>query len=229
MAIAEKKHFIKGDEALLRLFLQHQKPYNASLLGKTWVVLPNVFSPAYSPDVAHFVPHFPSLKGKSFLEIGCGSGIASIEAALRGASSVVAVDLNPAAVKNTRLNALLHKVQKIVHARKSNLFSSIKKSEKFDIIFFNAPFGYRNKPIHALLEKSVWDYHYETQKRFLKNARKYLSSNGAVLVGFSTIGHIGEFKKNAHAYNYRVKQLYNKKVRDLEGIHSFKLYVLTPT
>ena len=54
------------------------------------------------------------LKGKSVLDVGCGSGILSIFAAKRGADRVVAVDIDPLAVEETKENAELNGVsQKI--------------------------------------------------------------------------------------------------------------------
>ncbi len=45
--------------------------------------------------------------GDAVLDLGCGSGILSIAALLLGASSVVAVDIDPAATRITRENTLL--------------------------------------------------------------------------------------------------------------------------
>src|SRR5437867_2941065 len=42
------------------------------------------------------------LKGKYFLDIGCGSGIHSLAAIRAGASRVVAFDVDPSSVKTTR-------------------------------------------------------------------------------------------------------------------------------
>ena len=42
------------------------------------------------------------LAGKSFLDIGCGSGLHAVAAARLGASRIVAVDLDPVAVETTR-------------------------------------------------------------------------------------------------------------------------------
>ena len=44
-------------------------------------------------------------KGATLLDYGCGSGILAIGAAKFGASDIVAVDIDPAAVESTRLNA----------------------------------------------------------------------------------------------------------------------------
>lgn len=45
------------------------------------------------------------MAGRRVLDYGCGSGILAIAAAKRGAATVDAVDIDPAAVESTRLNA----------------------------------------------------------------------------------------------------------------------------
>jgi 23S rRNA G2069 N7-methylase RlmK/C1962 C5-methylase RlmI len=55
----------------------------------------------------------------------------SVLAALRGAATVVAVDVNRKAVRNTKANAALHSVDNVVDARVSDVFSSVRKSDRF--------------------------------------------------------------------------------------------------
>ena len=45
-----------------------------------------------------------ALKGKSFLDIGCGSGLFSIAAARLGAQSIVGIDVDPVSVDTSRIN-----------------------------------------------------------------------------------------------------------------------------
>ncbi|PIU21821.1 MAG: protoporphyrinogen oxidase [Candidatus Diapherotrites archaeon CG08_land_8_20_14_0_20_34_12] len=73
------------------------------------------------------------------LDIGCGTGIQSVNMALQGAN-VLAADINDAALRNTKITAETFGVEKLVKTRKSDLFSNIKKDEKFDFIVFNPPY-----------------------------------------------------------------------------------------
>jgi ribosomal protein L11 methyltransferase len=50
------------------------------------------------------------LRGSRVLDYGCGSGVLAIAAGLFGASSIVAVDIDPAAVETTRANAAANAV-----------------------------------------------------------------------------------------------------------------------
>jgi release factor glutamine methyltransferase len=92
--------------------------------GREFFVYPTVFNPKsyFSGKLfAGFVAGM-DLKGKSVLDMGCGSGIIAVFAALGGAE-VTAADLNPEAVKCTEANAKRNGVQvKAIHA---DLFSPL--------------------------------------------------------------------------------------------------------
>lgn len=77
------------------------------------------------------------VKGMDCLDLGCGTGIQSLNLALKGAKKVLAADVNEEAIKLTELNAK-NSGLKNIQARKSDLFSGIK--EKFDLIVFNPPY-----------------------------------------------------------------------------------------
>src|SRR5689334_15607978 len=56
---------------------------------------------AAARDISTFM-RMPSLRGLSFLDIGCGSGLSSLAAYRLGASSIVSVDIDPKNIDNTR-------------------------------------------------------------------------------------------------------------------------------
>jgi ribosomal protein L11 methyltransferase len=60
-------------------------------------------------------------EGQSVIDLGCGSGILSIAAARLGAASVLALDIDPIAVRNTRENARRNAVDHIVTAQQGSL------------------------------------------------------------------------------------------------------------
>jgi ribosomal protein L11 methyltransferase len=66
------------------------------------------------------------------LDLGCGSGILAIAAAKLGAARVVAIDIDPLAVKATRENAAANSVA--LEAFESTLEAGI---EQFDVIVAN--------------------------------------------------------------------------------------------
>ncbi|WXG43003.1 MAG: HemK2/MTQ2 family protein methyltransferase [Promethearchaeati archaeon SRVP18_Atabeyarchaeia-1] len=79
-------------------------------------------------------------KGSQVLDMGTGTGIQAIRAALLGARRIVAIDINPhasrCASKNVRLNGLTGLVSVIT----GDLFSSLREGVLFDIVLFNPPY-----------------------------------------------------------------------------------------
>lgn len=65
--------------------------------------------------------------GDTVIDVGTGSGILSIAAAMLGAKSVRALDLDPVAVDSAKLNVKLNKVQHIVTVSQNNLLDHIEE------------------------------------------------------------------------------------------------------
>jgi len=72
--------------------------------------------------------------GATVLDVGCGSGVLSVIAAVEGASSVDAIDLHPAAVPVTRSNADANGVGALVHV---SLAPLAEVAGPFDIVLAN--------------------------------------------------------------------------------------------
>ncbi|MCL1981789.1 MAG: 50S ribosomal protein L11 methyltransferase, partial [Clostridiales bacterium] len=62
---------------------------------------------------------------KSFLDVGCGSGILSIAAALLGAEGVLGIDLDPAAVAIARENVKLNRLSGRVRIAEADLVKGV--------------------------------------------------------------------------------------------------------
>ncbi len=73
--------------------------------------------------------------GETVLDIGCGSGIIGISAALLGANNVVGVDIDPVAVKVSNENAEINGVTNITEFKKGDLAKEIKG--KFNVVCAN--------------------------------------------------------------------------------------------
>src|SRR5213594_1649557 len=130
--------------ALQPLFLRYWLNQRSQISVKTRVegfdieVFPTVFHPRYfgsSSILAKYISSLP-LAGKSFLDLGCGSGLIGMCAARAGAL-VTAADINPEAVRCTLANAERNGLR--IDARISDLFSAF-VGDQFDIVACNPPF-----------------------------------------------------------------------------------------
>ncbi|MBE2909938.1 50S ribosomal protein L11 methyltransferase [Anoxybacillus flavithermus] len=74
-------------------------------------------------------------KGDVVVDVGTGSGILSIAAAMLGAKLVHALDLDPVAVESAKLNVKLNKVHDVVTVSQNNLLDRI--DEQADVIVAN--------------------------------------------------------------------------------------------
>jgi len=118
-------------------------------------------------------------KGKTFLDIGSGSGIQSLSALKAKAKSALASDINPEAIKNLK--------KKNIPAIKSNLFEKIKG--KFDLIAFNPPYLPEDKrePKSSRLETTGGKKGDEIILKFLKQVKSHLNKDGIILLLVSSL------------------------------------------
>ncbi len=155
--------------------------------GVPLVVLPEVFNPVLfrgGEMLARTIAAHPRFDqpGMLALDLGCGSGVVSVFAARRGAR-VIAADINPAAVRCARLNALLNGVEAQVEAREGDLFGPV-EDDKFDLVIFNPPF-FLGQPQNAL------DYAWRGEtvfERFATGLRERLRVGGSAWILLSTDG-----------------------------------------
>jgi len=191
---------------LLNLSQKEKRKYMVKILDKKFIVHPQVFSPKYFNDTELFAKHFLYKKGKRMLEIGTGIGAFSILTVLKGkANKVIATDVNPIAIENAKENVNLYGLNKKIKVIKSDLFKKL-KNQKFDVIFFNAPFCFTKKERLTLLEKALFDYNYKTLDKFIHDCKEYVTENGHVFLGFSSFfGDFNKLREIAENHNRRIK------------------------
>jgi len=106
--------------------------------GKEFLVLDGVYEPS---DDSFLLAESIKVKEKaSALDLGTGSGIQGINAAMLKAGKVVCTDVNARALENARLNAESLGFGKGFEFRQGSLFSCIGRDEKFDLMVFNPPY-----------------------------------------------------------------------------------------
>lgn len=144
-----------------------------------------VFTDVYEPreDSYLMLSHVSCKQGEKVLDMGCGSGIIGVKAALQGAE-VIAIDINKQAVKNTLYNAMLNKVK--IKAVVSDLFSGLRKT-KFDKIFFNPPYT-AEEPSDIYSRSWAAGKNMETVLRFLEELPRFLKEKGKCYIIISSSG-----------------------------------------
>jgi release factor glutamine methyltransferase len=167
------------------LFLKYWLRRRSSMRVKTCVegfdldVFPQVFHPRYfgsSAILARFVSSLP-LTGKSFLDVGCGSGLIGMCAARAGAQ-VMAVDINGEAVRCTLANAERHELP--IKVQQSDLFSAI-GARQFDAIAFNPPFLLGTAQSAA--DRAFYGgLNFEVIRNFVAGVRAHLRPGGAIYI-----------------------------------------------
>lgn len=185
------------------------EPTTFSLFGRSWDLLPGVFAPPYCLSTRFFADSIPYPRDGTLLDMGCGSGVISVMAALRGCARVTAADVSPAAVANTRLNTARHGVSGRVQVIRSNLFASLGGQDRYDLIFWNSPFieppaGFVPR---GDLDSAVFDPQYRAHGQYLSGARQRLTAGGRLLLGFSSLGSRAVLAGQASDTGYAVTEL----------------------
>ena len=136
-------------------------------------------------------------KDAKIIEIGVGSGIQLETLRDLGIKNIYGVDINNDAVYLC--------LEKGFNVKKSNLFSNIPKSQKFDIIIFNPPYLPESK-FDKLPDTSGGKKGDETIIEFLKQAKIHLEKNGSIFLLTSSFTPKIDFKK----FNYEAKLIAEK-------------------
>jgi methylase of polypeptide subunit release factors len=112
------------------------------IAGFELTIRPTVYDPRYYRAPAFFAEFIDELdlSGKTVADVGTGSGLQALAAARAGASTVVAIDVNPSAVVTAAANAHANGFDHRVFPVASNLFSAIAPRARFDVILSNPPF-----------------------------------------------------------------------------------------
>jgi HemK-related putative methylase len=170
--------------------------------GRPMVVLPRVFNPKLlrtGEFMARQLDRGLIPENAKVLDLGCGSGIGAVTAAKR-TEHVVAADINPHAVRCTRINALLNEAD--IEVVESDLFSAL-EGKRFDVVLFNPPF-YRGEAKEPL--DHAWKAT-DTLERFAEQLPDHLEEGGCAYVIFSSDGDVEGLLAALGSKNLRVEVL----------------------
>ena len=146
------------------------------------------------------------------LDIGAGCGIHSILSAMK-AKLVIALDINPYAVRCIRHNAQNNGVSKKIDIIQGDLFGPLKEANIFDLIIFNAPY----LPTEEL---NCWlDYSWAGGKNgreiidhFLHLVSKYMKPGGRLILVQSTLSSINKTINILVKMNFKILCVLKHKV-----------------
>jgi len=179
-------------------------PKKAYFNNYVFMVDEQVYEPA--EDTFLIAEKMTVTEDDTVLDMGTGCGILAMLAAEK-AKTVVAVDVNPHALKCANRNAETNGAKEKIEFRHGDLFQPIRKNERFSLILFNSPY----LPSEPDEEKSwigkAWAGGSNGRKvidRFIAEAPQWLVDGGKILLVQSSLSDVNRtlemFKeRNLHA------------------------------
>ncbi len=158
---------------------------------------------------------------KTVLEIGAGTGLLSLCCLQAGARRVIATDINPAAVANTRYNAdLLGYGKRLavrrVSRRRPGAFSVVKPTEKFHYIISNPPWEDR-KP-RTIEEYALCDDNFDLLRSILAGLKTHLEPGGRAYLVYGCVEAVEYVQRLAPRHDLHVRLLDNRRLDELPEV-----------
>lgn len=165
------------------------------------------WEPRDTTSLRQWLTSHDQLAGASVLEIGTGTGIISLLCAHRGAAAVVASDINPQAVANTRYNAelmgLADKIDvRLVAMDRPGPFAVIERGEQFDLIISNPP--WEDATVQEVAAYALYDPGFQLLDALLKDSDQFLRPGGRLLLAYGAQVPIQRILASAPALGWQV-------------------------
>jgi release factor glutamine methyltransferase len=207
-----------------KFILNRQSTRLVRAAGFRLVVYPTVFHPKLfltSEFFARFLSTI-DLASKNVADVGTGSGILALAAAREGAS-VVALDINPKAVRAAADNARANGLGDRVTALRSDLMSALAPGFLFDVIISNPPF-FSGEPRDIADRAWVAGPGYRDIVSLFDQARRRLKPSGTMYVLLSSDSDLHFLGKLIAKAGFRARIATSFSIM----IESMTIYELTP-
>jgi methylase of polypeptide subunit release factors len=172
--------------------LRAMKARTVRTQGLSIEVSPGVFDPALFRSGVIFAQQMNAQlipAGSTVLDMGTGTGIGAIRAA-QWARRVVAVDINPAAVRCATANVVRNHMEDCVQVREGDLFLPL-RGERFEVVLFNPPY-FHGVPANEF-EQAFFSPHVNIAERFAVGLASHLTDKGYALLLLSSRGEQAAF------------------------------------
>ncbi len=156
--------------------------------------------------------------GRDVLEIGTGPGLISVLCLVNSAKSVVATDINPAAVANAAYNAAMLCPDQTLDVREvkresPGAFAVINSDEKFDLVISNPP--WENGVVSKLGDHAFYDPGFRLMDTLLDGLPLHLKPGGRCLLAYGNVPAIRRLISESEKRGFTVKVLDD---RDLDSL-----------
>ncbi len=177
--------------------------------GVPLVVFPEVFHPSLFVSTSLLLDALDQLRlrtDSSVLDLGTGTGICAISAAMKG-GQVTATDISPLAVRCANVNVAINHVEDRVRVLQGDLFLPL-EGETFDLIMFNPPY-YEGKPRDW--PECAWRGE-DVLHRFAQGLAAHLGEGGRALLSVSTELDLPAVRKELHANGFEVREIRRRRL-----------------
>lgn len=192
--------------------------FRSEQLGLQIYVPVGVYDPTESEwEVLPFLSENTALVvGKDILEVGAGSGIISFYLAQQGAKSVLATDINQAAITAIKVNAPKHGFPQIrarlVPAEAKGAYDILRPDETFDLIISNPPWVMNTKKkTNSAVEETG-----ELGFSLLAGLEQRLRPGGKMILFYNTYFAHKMMVKSAQARGFQVSHHYPRRIMPWE-------------
>jgi release factor glutamine methyltransferase len=155
-----------------------------TIMGSTFEISENVFNPKYYYTSIYMAKNIKVSTNDIVLDMGTGSGIQAVNAA-QTASKVVAIDINPEAVKYAKINVTANGLNDRISVMEGDLFSPLEKGPAFSVILFTPP--YLEGMPRSGFEHALFDPEKTLMTRFFSEAQNYLKTDGYIQMLYSSM------------------------------------------